>query len=196
MVRAADPVERFWSRVTVTPGCWSWSGYHDPRGYGRTDWPGTKKHAGVHVVTYTLTYGPVPAGLVLDHFVCDNTGCCNPDHVRPTTQRENVLRGSSPTSWNLAKSHCIRGHLLAGANLYIDARGHRKCRRCHADEQARRPKIQRQYVTRPTVGWDQSVIDEVCQRVSAGERKCDVAEAMGIPRQSVSRWTRATGYVS
>lgn len=134
-----DRVARFWSKVDKTSsGCWLWTGWKNNTGYGGGSNPLTGRQGLAHIIAYTLTYGPVPDGLVLDHFVCSNPPCCNPDHVRPVTQWENTLRGNSPTSVNRAKTHCIRGHEFAGRNLYILTTGNRACRRCHADRERNR----------------------------------------------------------
>lgn len=120
-------------------GCWEWVGAITVNGYGKL-WDGGRK-VGAHRWMYEQKYGPVPEGLDLDHFYCDNRGCCNPDHVRPVTNRENVLRGKGHTAANAAKMHCPKGHHLSGDNLVpsILRRGWRECRTCH-NERARRYK--------------------------------------------------------
>jgi len=45
----------------------------------------------VYAIMYEATYGPVPEGLNLLH-TCDTPNCCNPEHVEPGTQRENLLQ--------------------------------------------------------------------------------------------------------
>lgn len=85
-------------------GCWFWMGTSQPRGYGIIHAHGKTKL--VHRVLWEMSNGPVPEGLVLDHFVCNNTSCVNPDHVRPVTQRENVLRGNGVASTHASKSCC------------------------------------------------------------------------------------------
>lgn len=88
-----------------------------------------------HRVLYDLLVGPVPDGLVLDHFACDNPPCVRPDHVRPVTQRENLLRGDTRTARNAAKTECVHGHPLAGANLMLRPNGDRRCRACYRKSQ-------------------------------------------------------------
>lgn len=62
-------------------------------------------------------------------------GCCvNPAHLEPVTPGENVLRGEGPSGTNARKTHCSRGHELAGANVYHPPKRPRKrecliCRR-------------------------------------------------------------------
>jgi hypothetical protein len=76
-------------------GCWVWLRSLDGGGYARTRID--KKTKPVHRVTYELKYGPVPAGLDLDH-LCRVRCCINPDHVEPVTRKVNALRGMAGKS--------------------------------------------------------------------------------------------------
>lgn len=90
-------------------------------------------HVRAHVYAYERKYGPVPKGLVLDHFVCDTPACCNPDHVRPTTSRRNSLRSDvAPAAINARKTHCKHGHEFTPENTLLRRRvgGGRHCRAC------------------------------------------------------------------
>jgi HNH endonuclease len=187
-----DPVERFWSHIGRVDGCWEWEGYHDRFGYGKCTSPLTGKTAQVHVVVYTLTYGPVPPGMVLDHEVCDNPSCCNPGHVSPKSQRENVLRGKSPMAINARKTHCPAGHPLQPGNLMARPKGRRSCLTCHRERERARPKPQRMYRHRPPGGWPESVVDEVRRRAAAGERQSIIADSMRLPRQTVNNWLKTS----
>jgi len=83
-------VTRFWSHVDTTshPGdCWLWT-MATNRGYGVVG-IGGKRLRGTHLVAYELVVGPIPAGLYLSH-LCHNPTCCRPDHLRPSTQGENM----------------------------------------------------------------------------------------------------------
>lgn len=116
-------------------GCHIWTGARTSWGYGQVRIDGKVKY--VHRVRYEEEVGPIPDGLVLDHYICDNGpgGCCNPHHCRPATTRENTLRGVGPAAQNARKTHCMHGHELAGDNLYITKRGRRDCRACHRRQQ-------------------------------------------------------------
>lgn len=114
--------------VVAESGCHIWQGSLDGFGYGMV-WV-ERRTRRVHRLRYEREVGPVPDGMILDHFVCDNPQCCNPEHVRPVTHRENVLRGTAPTALNAAKTHCPQGHPYSGTHLYLLRDGRRECRTC------------------------------------------------------------------
>lgn len=131
-------MERLLSRVDVTAeGCWLWLGSTCNEGYGQIRECGSNGVKGrlrlVHIVAYEHCVGPVPEGFQLDHFACEIRSCCNPDHVRPVTPRENTLRSRGVAAFHAAKTHCINGHVFDEANTHLNARGDRQCRRCWID---------------------------------------------------------------
>jgi len=85
--------KNFWSRVDKTSdsqGCWLWTGY-TRLGYGTVKRYG--KQFNTHIVSYLLSGGIIPDGLVLCHsgFCVGKKNCCNPNHLTPKTQSENAL---------------------------------------------------------------------------------------------------------
>lgn len=79
----------------------------------------------VHRVAYELAHGPIPPGLTLDH-LCRNRACCNPDHLEPVTNKENILRGTAPSAINARMTECRNGHPFVG----VDSQGKRRCKTC------------------------------------------------------------------
>lgn len=88
-----DLPERLRRIIHLIPetGCWwpetLWTSLE---GYARIRWLG--KCCQLHILVYVLLRGPYAKGLVLDHS-CKQRLCCNPDHLEPVTQKENVARG-------------------------------------------------------------------------------------------------------
>ncbi len=82
--------ERFWSRVNIKSkdDCWEWQAATDKNGYGRLGYK-EKSGQGAHRVSWELVNGPIPDGLWVLH-KCDNTKCCNPNHLYLGTHIDNV----------------------------------------------------------------------------------------------------------
>lgn len=114
---------RFWEKVAWgdPDECWDWVARRSGGGYGQFRLSGSIVTA--HRVAYELEVGEVPPGLVIDH-LCGNRACCNPQHLEPVTQLENVRRGLRV---NGAK--CLRGHLIS-RDFYVDPKGVRVCNVC------------------------------------------------------------------
>lgn len=81
---------QFWELADVdmydTDACFLWRGLvSKTNGYAR--W----REFYAHRVAYTLTRGPIPDGLTVDH-VCRHKLCMNPAHMELVTPSENVKR--------------------------------------------------------------------------------------------------------
>src|ERR1035437_6508103 len=96
------PEERFWFYVNKDGpgGCWLWTA-STACGYGQIKVG--KKVVRVHRFAYQLLVGDIPDGLQLDH-LCRVLICCNPAHLEPVTNRENVLRGLTARGKSRARS--------------------------------------------------------------------------------------------
>lgn len=118
--RGATVEQRFAHYYSIAAnGCWLWRGHLSADGYAEFTVAG--KRWGAHRWSYTQKHGPIPPGLMLDHFVCDTPSCVNPDHVR-----ENILRSPKTVpTLNLLKRECNRGHPFPG-----DWAGESHCAEC------------------------------------------------------------------
>ena len=118
--------EQSWilNRVEVSDSCWKWLGCLDARGYGIVR--RNNKALKVHRVVYEIVVGKIPEGLVIDH-VCRNRACCNPHHLEPVTNQENIIRGFKARPM---RTHCKQGHPLDNANTYWH-KGRWNCRACN-----------------------------------------------------------------
>lgn len=135
--------DRFWSKVVPEPnsGCWLWTAHRNAKGYGCYG-VGSYETRLSHRVAFQALLGLVPDGLELDHR-CKVRCCCNPAHLEPVSHAENVRRGETK------KSHCKRGHALAGDNLMPIKHGAAaRCRLCVAIAASSRDK-QRRMRSRP-----------------------------------------------
>lgn len=117
----------YYSEKNPDTDCWEWSGPRTPNGYGLITFMG--ENFGTHRFSYHTYIGPLTPGLQLDHFVCDNTMCVNPCHVREVTSRENNLRSNGMASRNTVKTHCPQGHEYNEKNTHVH-KGKRKCKEC------------------------------------------------------------------
>lgn len=155
--RSLTFLDRFWARIDQSGGpdaCWPWMGNKHKQGYGQVSgwhYPGHAcKVIQTHRAAYILTYGPVPASLVLDHTchtiacdlgdACPHRACCNPKHLEPVTRTVNAQRSRAFLHIHLAKAartqqqraltHCMRGHPLTHDNIRYTTKGTRECLIC------------------------------------------------------------------
>lgn len=77
-------------RIEIDPhGCWIYRGSRNRGGYGTCSTLAGNRL--VHVISYALHCGEPPDQLVVSH-ACHNPACCNPVHLQPITQKENVAQ--------------------------------------------------------------------------------------------------------
>lgn len=164
--------------IEAENGCHIWAGARDAKDYGKV-WDSERgKLVMAHRLRYEREVGPIPDGLVLDHFVCDTPPCCNPHHCRPASQRENILRGTAFSSDNAAKTHCQQGHPLEGENLYAShkRRGARVCRTCLVAQRRKRENpagnLRNQDKTHCPQGHPLNVDNLVASYLKKGVRRC------------------------
>ena len=78
---AKGPIEqRLYDRCLEDKnGCWNWTGaIVSSRGYGYVYY--IDRPQLTHRVSWMITYGDIPDGMCVCH-KCDNTSCCNPEHL-------------------------------------------------------------------------------------------------------------------
>ena len=113
------------ARIAINPvtGCWEAGYAPNPNGYVAVGWRGERIM--IHRLVYMLLVGPIPDGLQIDHVKakgCRSRRCCNPAHLEPVTQLENVRRA--------LKSTCKYGHQFDETNTYYTPNGRRICIKC------------------------------------------------------------------
>jgi hypothetical protein len=81
-------IDKFWSRVTRSDGCWLWTAAKTSDHYGQMQFNGKVQYA--HRISFALTYGEIKHGLFVCHR-CDNPTCVRPDHLFLGTHSDNMV---------------------------------------------------------------------------------------------------------
>jgi len=82
--------ERFWARINKTDTCWLWTGGVQSMGYGSFYRRGGG-YTLAHRYAWEYYNGTIEPGMVIDH-LCNVLLCVNPEHLRETTQSQNLQR--------------------------------------------------------------------------------------------------------
>lgn len=133
-VKVRSVEERFWPKVNKTETCWLWTSSKTKLGYGMIGAGPGGGQLMAHRVSWELSVGPIPDGLVIDH-LCMVPSCVNPEHLEPVTVAENTRRGYSPSvgaAFQKAKTHCPQGHPYVKENMYVYG-NRRVCKTCIFD---------------------------------------------------------------
>lgn len=108
-------VERFMSKVhKAENGCWLWTAYRMPSGYGNFRTP--EKHELAHRVAYRLFVGALDTRDVMH--ACDNPSCVNPEHLSLGTRKENMQDAKSKLRTCSGASHG-RAKLTTAQMLFV-----------------------------------------------------------------------------
>lgn len=125
--------------VTDENGCWVWQlqtmkpthGRGGPYGVARD--PIAKRPIGAHRLAYRELVGPIPDGYEVDH-TCENTVCCNPEHLEAVTPAENKRRTherGNGRNQNTDKTHCPKcREPYSMTSRRGDGRTFRACKPC------------------------------------------------------------------
>jgi hypothetical protein len=81
--------------------CWLWDGGTHEKGYGRfylglVD--NKRVHAYAHRISFEHWIGMPPAGYIVDH-QCNHKLCCNPTHLWPETNNNNLRLADQRRPW-------------------------------------------------------------------------------------------------
>lgn len=82
-----EQIRRFWASARPDGDCLIWAKSCRINGYGQVTLG--RRNRSVHRVAYELAYGPIPAGLLVDH-TCRTHACINPEHLRLATVKQNA----------------------------------------------------------------------------------------------------------
>ncbi len=156
MATPCNTAEDFWSHVQRTEsGCWLWTLCTFEKGYGAFKYQG--KQWRTHRLAWTLTHGPIPDGLQVNHH-CDNPTCVNPAHLYLGTQKQNcqdaIKRNRAATGdrngTHLHPESVVRGERHHKAKLSDTQRG--EVVRRHAKGEVTMAQLGREYgVTRQSI---------------------------------------------
>lgn len=123
---APDRVALFWSRTARDGTCLVWTAGRTKRGYGAFRVGG--RDIAAHRVSYELSVGPVPAGMVVRH-TCDRSLCVEPTHLIVGTQRDNMqdkflrsrdrVRGEENSNARLSTRDVIRIRELRASGVRV-----------------------------------------------------------------------------
>lgn len=116
--------DRLWSKVDRSGGpdaCWPFTGYCDEDGYGHLRAIEKGDPTLAHRIAYELENGPL--GDRCARHKCDNPPCCNPAHLIPGTNADNVADKVARGRQAAGPAHGlkIRGENHGNAKLTVDA---------------------------------------------------------------------------
>jgi hypothetical protein len=120
--------------VETSEGCWPWPGSTNFDGVGLAQIQLRGRMAGfrAHRMFWEAERGPLTPGEILRWTTCATVGCVRPDHHEAMPRADLGRMIDSPPGLNAQRTHCVRGHPLAGpeSDVYKRRTGGRQCRIC------------------------------------------------------------------
>lgn len=101
--------DRLDAHTDKSGACWVWTGSRQQWGHGKLRNHLTGKTVLAHRLSYELAFGPIPAGMEIDH-KCRNPPCVNPDHLQLATSRENKENRSGAQPGNASGVQGVSWH--------------------------------------------------------------------------------------
>jgi hypothetical protein len=122
-----NTIDRVLEQIVInqTTGCHMWVGTKNWNGYGQVRLD--NRWVMAHRAVWEHYRGPIAEGLQIDH-TCGVRLCCNVDHLRTATPRENCLANTSNSmgAQNSRKSECP----ICGGPFSFKEDGYRYCKPC------------------------------------------------------------------
>lgn len=101
----STPSEALRARTEKRGDCLIWKGSRSREGYGFITVDGRLEMS--HRYAWAAAHGPIPNGAEVDH-TCGERACCNADHLRLATRRQNMRNRAGAQSTSLTGVRNVR----------------------------------------------------------------------------------------